>query len=206
MGKLALLVIDVQLDFCPGGALAVEKGDEVAAAIAADLLGQEAGYDYKVATRDMHVAPGDHFSEMPDFVDSWPIHCLAGTPGAELHEALDSVRTEFDAIFDKGAYHAAYSGFEGAAPSGSTLGPWLSARDVDRVDLVGLATDYCVRATALDAAELGLAVRVLLGYTAGVATSTTLSAIDRLRTAGVEIVGPTTANGITWAASMDKEA
>lgn len=194
MGKRALLVVDVQRDFCPGGSLGVEAGDAVAMAIAKDLLGTGSDYDCKIATRDMHIEPGDHFSETPDYAGSWPAHCRAGTKGAELHKALEAVAADFDEIFDKGAYQAAYSGFEGISASGISLGDWLAEAEVDRVDVTGIATDYCVRATAFDAAEAGLATRLLLGYTAGVAQESTARALAELATAGVEIVGDKTAN------------
>lgn len=202
MGKHALLVVDVQRDFCPGGSLGVEAGDRVAMTIAADLLGRSAGYDYRLSTRDMHVEPGDHFSEEPDFAGTWPAHCRAGTAGAEFHEALEEVRAHFDAIFDKGHYQAAYSGFEGATSSGVSLSDWLSDAEVDRVDVVGIATDYCVRATAFDAAVAGLSTRLLLGYTAGVAHASTQEALGELAAAKVEIVGDATANGIAWSGGL----
>lgn len=201
MGKRALLVVDVQRDFCPGGSLAVASGDRVATAIAKDLLGPGSGYDCKVATRDMHIEPGDHFSEAPDYAGSWPVHCRAGTSGAELHEDLAAVVADFDEIFDKGAYKAAYSGFEATASSGISLGDWLAAAEVDRVDVAGIATDYCVKATALDAVEAGLATRLLLGYSAGVAPESTAAAVGELEAAGVQIVGEETANGMTWSRS-----
>jgi nicotinamidase/pyrazinamidase len=178
----ALIVVDVQNDFCEGGSLAVTGGAAVAAAISAHMD----GYDHVVATRDHHIDPGDHFSDSPDFVTSWPVHCRVGTPGAAFHPALDVAPVE--AVFDKGAYTAAYSGFEGAEPGGVTLRDWLVERRVDSVDVVGLATDHCVRATALDAAEAGLATTVLLEFCAGVAPETTERAIEELRAAGVTVV------------------
>src|SRR3712207_2384565 len=107
----ALLVVDVQNDFCEGGSLAVAGGAAVAAAISAHVA--SSSYDHVVATRDYHVDPGSHFSETPDFVDSWPVHCVAGTPGASFHPELDV--TAVEAVFSKGAHAAAYSGFEGAS-------------------------------------------------------------------------------------------
>jgi nicotinamidase/pyrazinamidase len=145
----ALIVVDVQNDFCEGGSLPVTGGAAVAAAITAHIAA--GGYDHVVATRDYHVDPGAHFSESPDFVTSWPVHCVAGTPGASFHPELDVAGIE--AVFSKGAHAAAYSGFEGAAPDGRALAEWLRARGVGTVDVVGIATDHCVRATALDAAR-----------------------------------------------------
>ena len=173
----ALIIVDVQNDFCEGGSLAVEGGAAVAARIDAD----DAAYDVVVATKDFHVDPGDHFTE-------WPPHCVAGTDGAEFHPALDT--TGIDAVFRKGRDRAAYSGFEGATDDGTTLAAYLEERDVTEVDVVGLATDHCVRATALDAAGAGFTTRVLLDLCAGVAPDTTAAALDELRNAGVDLVGP----------------
>jgi nicotinamidase/pyrazinamidase len=161
----ALIVVDVQNDFCEGGSLAVAGGAGVAAAVSRHIAGHRGDYAHVVATRDHHIDPGDHFSDRPDYVDSWPPHCVAGTPGAEFHPDLETGAV--DAVFDKGAYEAAYSGFEGADADGRGLADWLRERGVTEVDVVGIATDHCVRATALDAAEAGLRTRVLLGLTAG---------------------------------------
>jgi len=182
----ALLVVDVQNDFCEGGSLAVAGGSAVAAAITEHTRAYSLEYAHVVATRDHHVEPGHHFAERPDFVDTWPPHCVVGTGGAELHPALD--REPFEAIFDKGEFAAAYSGFEGRS-GGVHLAKWLRERGVDAVDIVGIATDHCVRATALDAVAAGFAARVLLPLTAGVAEATTEAALEQLRTAGVELAG-----------------
>jgi nicotinamidase/pyrazinamidase len=155
----------------------------VAAGISEHL--RTAEYDHVVATRDHHIDPGAHFSDTPDFVDSWPPHCRRGTPGASFHPELDVARIE--AVFDKGAHAAAYSGFEGAEPGGTGLADWLRAHDVDTVEVVGIATDHCVRATALDAARAGFATTVLLDLTAGVAPETTERALDEMRAAGVTV-------------------
>lgn len=160
----ALIVVDVQNDFCEGGSLAVAGGAKVAADVA-ELLATKA-YGTVVSTRDHHIDPGPHFSDTPDFVDSWPRHCVVGTPGEEFHPPLDP--TLFDEIFFKGEYAAAYSGFEGASASGVRLADWLRTAGVDAVDVCGIATDHCVRATALDAAQEGFSVRVIEGLTAAV--------------------------------------
>jgi nicotinamidase/pyrazinamidase len=139
-----------------------------------------------VATRDWHVDPGPHFSTAPDFVDTWPVHCVAGSPGAELHPALD--RATLDIVVSKGAHAAAYSGFEAESDDGRPLLALLRERDIESVDVVGLATDHCVRATALDAVRLGLEVRVLIPLCAGVAPGTTAAALAEMRAAGVEII------------------
>ncbi len=192
----ALIVVDVQNDFCEGGSLAVSGGADVAFKISEVLHEwQEAGldpeasqaYEYVVATRDHHISPGDHFSDNPDFVHSWPPHCVAGTDGAAFHPNLDP--QPFDAVFSKGEYAAAYSGFEGKAPDGTGLADWLRSRDVDEVDIVGIATDHCVRATALDAVRAGFRTRVLLDMTAGVDPKTTERALEEMRSAGVILEG-----------------
>jgi nicotinamidase/pyrazinamidase len=177
----ALIIVDVQLDFCEGGSLAVAGGASVAERINA-VTGR---YDQVVATRDYHVDPGDHFSATPDYVHSWPVHCVAGTAGAAFHPALDVA--PIGAVFAKGGYAAAYSGFEGAEPGGAGLADWLRARQVTEVDVVGIATDYCVRATALDAVRAGFATAVLTDLTAGVAPSSTAAALDEMRAAGVTV-------------------
>jgi nicotinamidase/pyrazinamidase len=161
----ALIVVDVQNDFCEGGSLAVAGGAQVAADVA-ELIASRT-YDTVVATRDHHIDPGAHFSEHPDFIDSWPRHCVVGTAGEEFHTPLE--RGMFAEIFFKGEYAAAYSGFEGASATGTGLADWLRTAGIDTVDVCGIATDYCVRATALDAAAEGLAVTVLEGLTAAVA-------------------------------------
>ncbi|HEV2087297.1 MAG TPA: isochorismatase family protein [Cryptosporangiaceae bacterium] len=183
----ALIVVDVQNDFCEGGSLAVAGGAGGAGEISTALAADARRWDHVVATRDHHVDPGDHFSDDPDYATSWPAHCVAGTPGAELHPALATDRVE--AVFAKGEYAAAYSGFEGADASGTHLADWLRARDVTEVDVVGIATDHCVRATALDAAREGFATTVLLDLTAGVAVPSTTRALGELREAGVVLVG-----------------
>lgn len=208
--KRALIIADVQNDFCEGGSLPVTGGAEVAAAISAALSTMDI-WDHVVATRDHHIDPGPHFAggergsnsaggettsnsaggedrtrnaEEPDFVTSWPVHCVANTSGAEFHPALDTDRIE--ATFLKGEYGAAYSGFEGHA-GGIGLAAWLRMRDVSTVDIVGIATDHCVRATALDAVREGFTTTVLVDLTAGVAPDTTAAALAELRAAGVTL-------------------
>lgn len=182
------MIVDVQNDFCEGGSLAVAGGAQVARAISAHLAGPDGGgYDHVVATQDFHIDPGAHFSAEPDFVATWPPHCVAGTAGADFHPSLDTSRIE--AVFRKGAHSAAYSGFEGADADGMPLAAWLRDRGVTAVDVTGLATDHCVRATATDAATAGFQTQVLLGLTAGVAQDTTRGALDEMRTAGVKLTG-----------------
>ncbi|MFI9394774.1 isochorismatase family protein [Streptomyces bauhiniae] len=195
--RRALIVVDVQNDFCEGGSLAVAGGADVAAAIT-ELIGQAAGSGYRhvVATRDHHIAPGGHFADNPDYVHSWPAHCVAGTEGVGFHPnfAPAVASGAVDAVFDKGAYSAAYSGFEGTDENGQSLADWLRARGVEEVDVVGIATDHCVRATALDAASEGFRTHVLLDLTAGVAQQTTDKALESLREAGVQLTGKPVVN------------
>jgi nicotinamidase/pyrazinamidase len=181
----ALIVVDVQNDFCEGGSLAVTGGADTAAKITEHLAA--GGYDHVVATRDYHIDPGTHFSEEPDYVRTWPRHCEAGTPGASFHPALDV--GPISAVFSKGQYSDGYSGFQGRTESGEGLADWLRAHDVTSIDVVGIATDHCVRATSLDAAKAGFSVRVLLGLTAGVARETVDKALADLREAGVTLAG-----------------
>jgi nicotinamidase/pyrazinamidase len=180
----ALLIVDVQNDFCEGGSLEVVGGQSVAAAISG-FLSTPRGYDHIVATKDFHVDPGEHFSDNPDFAASWPRHCVAGSHGADFHHAFDASKVE--AVFTKGRYEAAYSGFEGTDESGTSLVDWLRRRNVDEVDIVGIATDYCVLATATDAAAAGFRTRVLLDLTAGVAEATSEKAVTDMLAAGVEV-------------------
>jgi nicotinamidase/pyrazinamidase len=182
----ALIITDVQNDFCEGGSLAINGGASVAAGVSAILSDSDTPWDHVVATVDHHIDPGPHFGHPPDYVNSWPVHCSVATTGADLHPALDTDRIE--AIFAKGEYAAAYSGFEGHC-AGVSLADWLRERRVTAVDVVGLATDHCVRATALDAVREGFATTVLLGLTAGVARATTTTALAEMRAAGVDLVG-----------------
>ncbi len=188
----ALIVVDVQNDFCEGGSLAVDGGARTAFRIGELLHAwQEAAphaaqYDRIVATQDHHVDPGDHFSPDPDYVTSWPAHCVAGSDGAAFHPNLDP--QPFDAIFLKGELRAAYSGFEGKSADGSDLAAWLRHHQVTDVDVCGIATDYCVRATALDAQREGFSTSVLNDLTAGVAANSTEVALQEMRAAGITIL------------------
>jgi nicotinamidase/pyrazinamidase len=180
-----LIIVDVQNDFCEGGSLAVAGGAAVAQGISTLLSAPDHGYDHVVATQDFHIDPGSHFSAHPDYAQSWPPHCVAGSPGADFHPSLCTGPIE--AVFRKGAHAAAYSGFEGTDEHGTSLADWLRQHDVDQADVVGIATDYCVRATAADAVKSGLRTRVLLGLTAGVDAGTTAEAIAALEAAGIDV-------------------
>ena len=208
----ALIIVDVQNDFCEGGSLAVSGGADVAGAISEYVDAHHGEFDHIVATQDWHIDPGAHFSDTPDFKDSWPPHCVAGTRGAELHPDLD---TEYiQAYFQKGQFAAAYSGFEGLLapedavptgerPPGALPGPageekfapdedaiglddWLQSHDVEDVVVVGIATDYCVMATALDAVQAGYSVTVLRSLTAGIAEDLE-DAVAEMELGGVDV-------------------
>jgi nicotinamidase/pyrazinamidase len=181
-----LIIVDVQNDFCEGGSVPVSGGAAVAPAINAHLGGAP-GYRYVVATQDFHIDPGDHFSDRPDYSSSWPPHCVAGSAGAEFRPDLDTTR--IDAVFRKGAYSAGYSGFEGVDENGTPLVEWLRQRGVDGVDVVGIATDHCVRRTAEDAARAGLTTRVLVDLTAAAAADSAAAALAEMESFGVELVG-----------------
>jgi nicotinamidase/pyrazinamidase len=185
----ALFVIDVQNDFTEGGALAVTGGASVAARVTEHLLRDRARWDVVVASRDWHDDQGDnggHFAAEPDFVDTWPPHCVRGTAGAEYHPDLDV--SLVDEHVRKGTGTPAYSIFEAATEQGESLADLVARHGVTDVDVVGLATDHCVRASALDAARAGLRVRVLTDFVAGVAEGPSAAALDELRAAGVETV------------------
>ena len=189
--KRALIVVDVQNDFCEGGSLPVAGGAQVAHDIA-ELLRHwtlqdplAADYAHVVATKDHHVDPGGHWSTEPDFRDSWPVHCQVGTEGEAFHPNLDP--QPFDAIFFKGHHGAAYSGFEGRTTTGTSLADWLRGHAVTHVDVCGLATDYCVRATALHGVENGFETRVVTGLCAGISAESTQEALSSMRAAGVTI-------------------
>ncbi|SNC72095.1 nicotinamidase/pyrazinamidase [Kytococcus aerolatus] len=196
--RTALLVVDVQNDFCPGGSLATAGGDRVASAIAEHLDRHAEEHDLVVATRDWHEDPGDHWSPDPDFHDSWPVHCAADTPGAAFHPALEPHLPRLDAIFHKGRFEAAYSGFEGhlaqegqrtVGTGGAGLADWLREHGVSRVRICGIATDHCVRATALDAVAAGFDTEVLLGLTSAVGAESAATAVEQMRAAGATLSG-----------------
>lgn len=202
----ALIIVDVQNDFCEGGSLATERGAEVASLISEYIEDNHHRYDAIIATQDWHKDPGSHFSDEPDYVKSWPVHCKADTFGAELHENLDT--DYIDAYFHKGEYEAAYSGFEGLQASENSvmtgerdagvageddspktpLDDWLSENDITDVDVVGIATDFCVKATAIDAVDAGYETRVLSDLTAPVSEDGFEAAIEELEDAGVTVV------------------
>ncbi len=188
----ALLVIDVQNDFCEGGALACEGGAAVAATITDSLQKHKDSYDLIVASRDWHT-PNDsndgHFppaGTQPDYVKTWPLHCIAGTEGAKYHPNLDE--SLIDVHIKKGQGANGYSIFEGTTESDQSLLELLNHNYISAVDVVGIATDYCVRASALDAVRSGIETRVISSLTAGVSPSSVEKAIDELIDSGVTVV------------------
>ena len=180
----ALIIVDVQNDFCEGGSLGIAGGTAVVREIN-EFVAAHRDYAHVVATKDYHIEPGDHFSEDPDYRLSWPRHCEVGTPGVDFHPEFDD--RAIQAVFMKGHYTAAYSAFEAVDDTGTRLPDWLRQRGVDEIDIAGLATDYCVLATATDAVNAGFATRVLLDLTAGVAQESTDKAVEDMRAAGVEV-------------------
>ncbi len=195
MSTRALVIVDVQNDFCEGGSLGVPGGGAVAEAISAHVREHGGDYDAVVATADWHIDPGDHWAapgEQPNFSTTWPVHCEVGRGGEEFHPGLAGALEHVAAVFRKGEHTAAYSGFEGFTGDGPDrvgLGDWLRARGVREVDVCGIATDYCVRATALDALAEGFSTRLLPRLTAGVAPDTTAGALEELAAAGVTTAG-----------------
>ena len=190
--KTALVIVHVQNDFCPGGSLATARGDEVASKIA-ELISTPDNrcleYDHIVATQDWHIEPGDHFAkegETPDFVNTWPPHCVADSYGAQMRGPVDTSLIE--EFFRKGKYTAAYSGFEGATEAGTSLEDWLREREVSQLDVCGIATDFCVRATVLDALKAGFKVRVLRAMCSPVDDKGGAAALQEMFEAGAEIV------------------
>ena len=179
----ALIIVDVQPTFCEGGALPVTGGNAIAEAVAAYVDAHRDEYQLIVTTQDWHIDPGAHFSETPDFVDTWPPHGVAGT---ELHPALAHVNA--DVTIKKGQYEAAYSGFEGTTEDGATLLEALRAAGITDVDVVGLAESHCVACTAVDAARADFKTRVLGKLTAPVTAELGASARQWMTSERVEIV------------------
>jgi len=187
----ALFIIDVQNDFTEGGALGVDGGAAVAARITEFLAAHAADYAIVLASRDWHDGHNDnggHFAgdADPDFVDTWPVHCVAGTEGAAYHPALRTDKVDYH--IRKGQGVPAYSIFEGRTEAGSTVHNLLDEHGIDSIDVVGIATDYCVRASALDALAHGQRVRVLTDLVAGVAPQTSEAALAELAHAGADVV------------------
>lgn len=185
----ALFIIDVQNDFTEGGALGVAGGAAVAEGITEYLRAHPDAYDLVIASRDWHDGDNDnggHFADgAPDFVDTWPVHCVSGTPGAEYHPALDV--SLVDVHVRKGQGRPAYSIFEGTTDDGRELIEVLDEKNVTSIDVAGIATDYCVLASARDALDAGRDVAVLTDLVAGVAPESSAAALEELAQAGAEL-------------------
>lgn len=190
--KRALIVVDLQNDFAEGGALGVAGGKAVAVAVTAHLAAHLSWYDLVVTTRDFHLPNSDnggHFADQPDYVDTWPPHCVQGTRGARFIPEFDIAPADLHIV--KGMGRPDYSGFQGVNVNDEStdLETALDARGITHVDVVGLATDHCVRATALDAADRNYRTRVLADLSAAVTLSTWSDVVDELTNAGVEVLG-----------------
>ena len=183
----ALIVVDVQKDFCEGGSLAVAGGEAVASGITDLIEASGDAYELIVATRDWHIDPGQHFADRPNYKDTWPVHCVAGSEGAGWHPDLHL--PERTVVVSKGEHAAAYSGFDGHDGDGRTLEDVLHAHDVDQVDICGIATSYCVKATALDARRAGFRTRLLAPLTTDVDPAATHGTLLDLRKKKVFIAG-----------------
>ena len=189
----ALLVIDIQNDFVEGGSLPVQGGRDVAAMVSRHIRHFKSEYQFVCATRDYHEDPGDHFSDHPDFHNSWPPHCVVGTPGAAFCPPIQNLVREklISTVLTKGQHAAAYSGFEALDPRGHPMYDVLKEARVDHMDICGIATDYCVRATALDARKHDFQVRILVNLCAAVSPETGQQALDEMKAAGCQVQAAT---------------
>jgi len=189
----ALLVVDVQADFVEGGSLGVAGGLMVAAMIARHVRHFKSEYQFVVASRDYHESAPDHISDHPDFVNTWPPHCMAGTPGAAFVPTIQNLVREkyIQEVVTKGRNAAAYSAFDGLDKRGHGLLDVLKEQRVDHIDVCGIATDYCVRASALDARTNQFQVRVLVNLCAAVYEATGLQALDEMKSAGCQLQAAT---------------
>jgi nicotinamidase/pyrazinamidase len=190
--RRAFIAVDVQRDFCEEGSLPVQGGTACAGLISSFLAENGSSYAAVLATQDWHIDPGNHFGDPPDWVDTWPAHCRAATKGAEFQPELNQtvdVSAMADAIFRKGEHSAAYSGFEGHAEDGTPLLDWLRQHGIDTIDVGGIATRMCVKATAIDGRANGLTVRLFTDLCADPPEpeGATDAALAEMRDAGVEI-------------------
>lgn len=181
----ALLVIDVQNDFCDGGVIEVPDGAEVAARITRFMREQVGVYELVLASQDCHIDPQGHFSSEPDFLSSWPKHAIKGSQGAKFHRALDEAL--IDHVITKGEYHGAFSAFEGATAAGESLLNLLERREIEVVDICGIATDFCVLHSALDSLDHGFPTTVFLDLIAGVSEEGSIDAFEELQSRGVNL-------------------
>ncbi len=182
----ALVIVDVQPTFCEGGSLAVAGGNDLAVKIADFVTAHGSEYALIVATQDWHIAPEDHFASKPDYINTWPVHAVAGTPEAELHEEISALN--LDEIVQKGQYANVYSGFAGTNEDDQSLEEILRTAQIQEIDLVGIALSHCVKDTALDALRLGWHTRILHDLTLPVSVETGIQAVKELTAAGAEIL------------------
>lgn len=191
----ALIIVDVQKDFVEGGSLAVEGGQQVADNLFNVVVPVFEKLDMLVLyTKDWHNPNSDnggHISETPDYIDSWPAHCVAGTDGADFAQNFDP---ESDHIFYKGMGKPSYSGVEAINPHSVGLVDALKYFDIETVDVIGIAFDYCVKATALDLKKAGFKVNVIRDFTASVHPENDDETIHELISAGVTVY-----DGREWA-------
>ncbi|HKV89267.1 MAG TPA: isochorismatase family protein [Candidatus Dormibacteraeota bacterium] len=189
----ALLAVDLQADFVQGGSLAVPNGMQIAATVARHIRHFKTEYQFVVASRDYHEDPSDHFSATPDYLTTWPPHCVIGTPGAAFVPPIANlVREKFiQVVVSKGRHAAAYSAFEGVDVRGHLLLDVLKEQRIDHIDVCGIATDYCVRASALDARKNEFQVRVLVNLCAAVTEATGLQALEEMKAAGCQLQAAT---------------
>ena len=189
----ALLIVDVQADFVEGGSLGVNGGLTVAAMIARHIRHFKNEYQFVVASRDYHENAPDHISDHPDFVNTWPPHCMVGTPGAAFVPTIQNLVREkhIQLVVTKGRNKAAYSAFEGLDPRGHYLLDVLRENRIDHIDVCGIATDYCVRASALDAKKNDFQVRVLVNLCAAVNEETGQKALEEMKNAGIQLQAAT---------------
>lgn len=184
----ALIIVDEQNDFVEGGSLGVDGGLEVVNKTINFLKEHKNDYDLIVVTQDWHIDPGEHFSENPDYIDSWPVHCVAETEGAELVSELTETLENLDPVFiRKGQYIAAYSGFEGTDENGNNLETVLLDNSIGEVDIVGIAEDYCVNSTAIDANKLGFNTNVILDLTEAINSDNAELLRVELKNAGINL-------------------
>jgi nicotinamidase/pyrazinamidase len=189
----ALLAVDLQSDFVQGGSLPVPNGMQVAAQVARHIRHFKTEYQFVVGSRDYHEDPADHFSATPDFQTTWPPHCVIGTPGAAFVPPIANLVREklIQAIVSKGRHAAAYSAFDGVDVRGHPLLDVLKEQRIDHIDICGIATDYCVRASALDARKNEFQVRILVNLCAAVSEATGLQALEEMKAAGCAIQAAT---------------
>jgi len=206
MEKIALGIIDVQSGFMPAaegerlgvagfGELPVTDGEQIVSPVNQLIAAFAVSKDAAIfTTQDWHPAVTAHFSETPDFATNWPVHCVAGTPGAELHPDIVVPATAtrivkgFEAL-KNGADDTSYSGYFGVTEGILTLPEWLGDRGISKVVLGGLALDYCVGKTALDIRNrMGIAVQVAFDATRSISDESEAAMLHDFQNAGVEII------------------